>query len=67
MQQKEAVEWYQKAANQGHAGAQYQLGSCYCIGRGVEMNKLLAKKWWEKAAEQGNQAAIEDLNRWGLM
>ena len=24
----EAVKWYQQAAAQGHAGAQYELGKC---------------------------------------
>ena len=31
----EAANWYRKAAEQGHANAQYKLGMCYENGRGV--------------------------------
>ena len=33
---KKAFEWYEKAAEQGHADAQYYLGLMYEIGRGVD-------------------------------
>ncbi len=32
---KEAVRWYWQAAEQGHAGVQYELGKCYRYGYGV--------------------------------
>ena len=32
-----AVEWYTVAANQGHSGAQYNLGVCYQHGEGVDL------------------------------
>jgi TPR repeat protein len=32
---KQAVYWYQKAADQGYAGAQYNLGFMYVNGKGV--------------------------------
>ena len=31
----EAVRWYRLAADQGHAGAQYNLGVMYANGEGV--------------------------------
>ena len=31
----EAVKWFSKAAEQGHAVAQYNLGECYLNGCGV--------------------------------
>jgi TPR repeat protein len=32
----EAVQWYRRAAEQGHAAAQYYLGLCYEKGLGVD-------------------------------
>ena len=49
----EAVKWYHKAAEQGHAWAQYNLGNCYGNGQGVPQSHQEAKKWLSKAAEQG--------------
>ena len=53
----EAIKWFQKAANQEHAGAQYYLGECYYLGRGVAENDAEAVKWFQKAVEQGNADA----------
>jgi TPR repeat protein len=49
-----AVEWYQKAADQGNANGQCDLGICYERGRGVEQNFYKAVKWYQKAADQGD-------------
>ena len=49
----EAVKWYRKAAEQGHAGAQNNLGVCYENGYGVTKDYYEAVKWYRKAAEQG--------------
>ena len=35
---KKAIEWYEKAAEQGHAYAQYNLGNMYRNGHGVDVN-----------------------------
>ena len=51
------MKWYRKAAEQGNAAAQYNLGYCYQYGQGVEQNYQEAVKWYRKAAEQGNAAA----------
>ncbi len=48
-----AVKLYRKAAEQGHANAQFCLGCCYFEGKGVEEDKTEAVKWYRKAAEQG--------------
>jgi uncharacterized protein len=55
------VNWFQKAAEQGYADAQYKLGVAYDFGRGVPQNYAAAKSWFQKAAEQGNAAAQSDL------
>ena len=57
----EAVKWYRKAADQGHARAQYFLGSCYDYGTGVGEDDAEAVKWYRKAAEQGDETAKEML------
>lgn len=48
-----AVEYFQKAAEQGHAKAQHNLRVCYKNGYGVPKNYSEAEKWYKKAAAQG--------------
>lgn len=48
-----AARHYEKAAKQGHAGAQYCLGKCYEKGEGVERDFKVAVRWYRKSAEQG--------------
>lgn len=59
--EKEAVTWFVKSAEQGHAEAQYFLGLIYIIGKCVDKDKKEALKWFRKAAEQGHAKAKEDL------
>ena len=49
----EAVKWVRKAAEQGFARAQYDLGLMYEFGHGVERSYEKAVEWYQKAAEQG--------------
>ncbi len=58
---KEAVRWYRKAAEAGHAVAQYNLGICYANGQGVTQDYSEAVKWYRKAAEAGYAAAQNNL------
>ena len=53
----DAYSWLLKAAEQGNAAAQDNLGDCYYYGRGVEQNYTEAVKWYRKAAEQGYAVA----------
>jgi TPR repeat protein len=55
------VKWYTKAAKQGHAAAQYNLGIMYRRGHGVAQNYIEAKEWIIKAAEQGHVEAQATL------
>ena len=50
-----------KAAAQGDADAQYELGLCYGVGCGVPEDEVEAAKWYRKAAEQGHAEAQSDL------
>jgi TPR repeat protein len=54
---KQAVKWYRKAAEQGDAGAQYNLGVMYGTGQGVQQDHKQAVKWFRMAAEQGDAKA----------
>ena len=47
------MKWYQLAADQGHADAQYSLGVSYETGKGVAEDNAEAVKWYQRAAEQG--------------
>jgi hypothetical protein len=57
----EAAKWYHKAAEQGHASAQYNLGWCFMYGQGVAKDPVEAVKWYRKAADQGNVGAQFNL------
>ena len=57
MNHKKAIEWYEKAAEQGDAEAQYNLGNMYYHGHGVDVNHKKAVEWFKKAAEQGHRRA----------
>ena len=60
---EEAAKWYKKAADQGDADAQYQLGVFYENGYGVTQDKEQAMQWYKKAAEQGNESAKNAIDR----
>ena len=47
-----AVHWYQLAADQGLAEAQFRLGMMTELGRGVTRNDQEAVRWYTRAAEQ---------------
>ncbi|MBQ7249238.1 MAG: sel1 repeat family protein, partial [Deltaproteobacteria bacterium] len=61
--ESQAVEWYRKAAEQGMAVAQYNLGLMYDHGRGVPKDEGQAMEWYRKAAEQGHAEAQQALLR----
>ena len=59
-----AAYWYELAAEQGHARAQYQLGNLYREGLGVKENPAIMEEWWQRAAAQGLQQAARQLDKW---
>ena len=59
---QEAVNWYRKAADQGHKSGQYFLGTCYQLGKYVNKNNEEAAKWYRKAVSQGHAKAKEALD-----
>ena len=60
-----AAEWWQKAAEQGHASAQYSLGYMYSrghfLGEHFVGDAAEAIQWWHKAAAQGHAGAQYSL------
>jgi hypothetical protein len=60
----EAVKLYRKAAEQGDADAQNELGVMHAAGRGVPQDIAEAANWFRKATEQRHVGAQTNL---GLM
>ena len=64
----EAVRWFRKAAEQGDAQAQFNLGLMYVNGKGVRQNYKIAKEWVGKACDNRLQLgcdAYRELNQQG--
>lgn len=58
------MSWYRKAAEQGDADAQIEIGWMYHNGNGVLKDFAQAIDWYRNAAEQGHPGAQFNL---GLM
>ena len=60
-QANEAIKWFRRAAAQGNAAAQKNLGDCYFRGWGVTQDDHAAAHWYRKAALQGHASAQNRL------
>ncbi len=58
---KKAGQWFRRAANKGHAGAQYLLGIMSYLGQGMEQDFAKAALWFQRAGEQDHAAAQYNL------
>jgi len=47
-----ALQWFQRAADQGFAPAQYKLGVCFLKGYGTNPDPYIAAELFKKAAEK---------------
>jgi len=56
-----ALPLTRKAAAQGYAAAQYNLGAMYANGQGVQQDWAQAIAWYRKAADQGSAPAEHNL------
>lgn len=56
-----AAGWFFRAAEQGYADAQFNLGLMYANGEGVEKDMAQAVELFRKAAEQGHVDAQNNL------
>lgn len=62
--ERAALSWFVRAAEQGDVDTQNYLGLCYMDGRcGVEKDDVEAARWWALAAEAGDPDATADLAR----
>ncbi len=67
----EAMRWFRKAADEGNAVAQNDVGFLYQNGWGVPQDYAEAMRWFRKAADQGNAHAQNNVgflyyNGWGV-
>ena len=53
----EAVKWFRRAAEQGNAWAQTDLGLGYAEGQGVPQDYVLAHMWFNLAAASEQDAS----------
>lgn len=54
---KKTIKWYRKAAEHGHAEAQYHMGTYSIQGIGVDRDTIQAVEWYQKAAKKGHAEA----------
>lgn len=59
--EEEAHDWFLKAARQGHARSQFEVGFDYATGRGVATDYQEALTWYTRAAKQGHASAAHNL------
>lgn len=57
----QALEWYQKAADQNHRLAQFNLGQMFAHGQGMPKSDSMAIMWIRRAAEGGDAGAQFDM------
>jgi hypothetical protein len=67
----DAMRWFRRAAHQGSARAEDQIGNMYELARGVPEDMRQAMVWYRKAADQGYAPAEVDIgilyaNGWGV-
>lgn len=51
--QRAAIGWFHKAAQQGHTLAINMIGRCFDLGWGVAVDKVRAAQWFKLAADRG--------------
>lgn len=56
-----AVQWYQRAAEQGDIESQIKMGDCCFLGYGIKMDQEKGIEWYEKAANKGDARAQEKV------
>lgn len=62
----EAAKWFRMAAELGHPGGQYRMGTLHEAGNGVEKNPEFAYAWFRLAAAQGSEPADQSMARVAL-
>ena len=60
---KEAVKWFRKAAEQGNPTAQNNLGRMFAVGEGVLEDSVMAYAWWNIASANGDSIARDNKSK----
>ena len=60
---KQAIRWYERAADQGEAMAMFNLGNLYRKGYGVSQDESKARALFRRAVDRGNRQAKQVLKR----
>ncbi len=58
-----ARQWFEKAAMQGLADAQMNLGVMYENGKGVRQNRATAREWYGRVCDNGDQRGCDAYAR----
>ena len=58
---REANDWYTKAAERGYTAAMFNLAIAFDEGLGVEKDQSIANTWYRKAADKGRADAMWNL------
>jgi TPR repeat protein len=58
---EQALHWYQKAADQNHRLAQFNLGQMFAEGQGTVRSDQMAVMWIRRAADGGDAGAQFNL------
>ena len=61
----EVAGWFRRAAMQGHADSQFNLGDMFENGRGVTHDRAEALRWYRMAAAQGHAGAAKAIGQFG--
>ena len=56
---KDASDWWLKSAEMGYAPCQFNIGTAYLIGSGIEKDLSKAKYWLQKAIDSTNEKFSE--------
>ena len=56
--EQQAAYWWARAAAQGHAQSQFNLGNCYYQGRGVDQDYVQAFEWFRKTAQHAHDGIL---------
>lgn len=60
---QQARVWYEKAADQNDAQAQYDLGVMNELGQGGSINLKQARSWYERSCMNGHKEGCERIKK----
>ena len=59
--EQKGLLWLREAAENGHIGAQFQMGVICATGQGVPRDLAAAAEWYQRSAAGGNRFAQHNL------